>query len=132
MNGILIINWTWHVAKYIPAVCFSFVLNKNASKAISEAEYALNPERLNIDRGALGSECHARSGLGGFSDFPTQRHGCCCSSLDFPPLVQEPRLPNIPNRCLVVKNPQNTISNSLSIKHLRDSANSGFRRGQLC
>ena len=74
MDGILIIKRTRLLAKNIPVVCLPFVLNKNASKAISEAEYALNPERLNIDRGALGSECHARSGLGGFSDFPTQRH----------------------------------------------------------
>lgn len=80
---------------------FPFVLYKNTSKAISEAEYALNPERLNIDRGALGSECHARSGLGGFSDFPTQRHGCCCSSPDFPPHEYGPRLPNMPNGLLL-------------------------------
>lgn len=44
---------------------FPFILwEQNASKFFSKAKYALNPVRLNIDRGALGSKCHARSGLG--------------------------------------------------------------------
>lgn len=41
------------------------------TKSISLAEYVLNPERLNVDSSALGSECHTRSGL---EDFQIFRH----------------------------------------------------------
>lgn len=48
---------------------------------LAETEYPLNLERLNIDSGTLCSECHAWSGLGDFSDFPTQRHAIAPASI---------------------------------------------------